>query len=74
VNVLHQARDIASEQDTRRQVYCVQFLNRGVPADEGMMIEAANDEDALDQARGIRLFTTREIWNGHRLVGVIPTL
>jgi len=52
----------------------VRFINRRSDAEDVLMIEAANDEEAMKQARSIRMFTTREIWNGHRLVAVIPTI
>ena len=72
--MLHHAEHISEAPVCRTQVYCVRFINRDSDADDVQMIEAANDGEALEQARSIRLFTTRELWNGHRLVGVIPTI
>ena len=68
------ARTISDRALSQRHVYCVRFINRRSDAEDVLMIEAANDEEAMKQARSIRMFTTREIWNGHRLVAVIPTI
>jgi IMP cyclohydrolase len=37
------------------------------------LVEADSDEEAVEYARTSRSFTTREIWDRHRLVAVIPS-
>lgn len=55
-----------------QHVYSVCFFDRDFVVPDVLLIEAENDDEALAQARGNRLFTRREVWNRHRLVGVIP--
>lgn len=55
-------------------IYSVCFFDRNFVVPDVLLIEAANDEQALAEARAQRLFTTREVWNRHRLVGVIPPI
>jgi hypothetical protein len=58
---------------TARQahVYSVCFFDRDFVVPDVLLIDAASDEEALAEARLRRQFTTREVWNRHRLVGVI---
>jgi len=58
------------EHDT--QVYSLCFFARDAVVPEVMLIDAATDMEALCEARDRRAFLTREVWQGHRLVGVIP--
>ena len=51
---------------------CVFEPNSVVP--QVALIDAADDEDALAEARIRRAFTTREVWDRHRLVGVIEAI
>lgn len=53
-------------------IYSVCFFGRNFVVPDVLLIEAGNDDEALIEARRRRLFTTREVWSGHRLVGVIP--
>jgi hypothetical protein len=54
------------------RLYSIIFFARGqiVPGNE--FLEAASDEDALDRASRIRPWMTREVWDRHRLVRVLP--
>jgi hypothetical protein len=58
--------------DSEMQVYSVCFFEDDFVVPDVMLIDAADDDDALAEARGRRPFTTREVWSRHRLVGVIP--
>ena len=62
------AEDIAAQ----NRVYCVCFFGRGVVVPDVLLIDAASDDQALAEARLRGSFTTREVWDRHRLVAVIP--
>lgn len=55
-----------------QHVYSICFVDRNFVVPDVLIIEAESDEQALAQAEANRLFTTREVWSRHRLVGVIP--
>jgi len=56
------------------RLYSLFFFDRGqiIPGNE--FLEAANDEDALDRASYIKPWMTREVWDRHRLVSVLPPM
>jgi hypothetical protein len=53
------------------RVYTLCFFPPHAVAPEVVLIDAADDDEALGEARMRRAFTTREVWDRHRLVGVI---
>ena len=53
-------------------VYSLCFFRAGGVVPDVKLIEAASDEEAVESARGSLSFTTREVWDRHRLVAVIP--
>ena len=54
------------------QVYSVCFFGRGWIVPEVQFVEAANDQDASVLAGSMRPWMTREVWQRHRLVQVLP--
>ena len=54
------------------RVYSVCFFEAGWIDPQVQLLEAGDDEDALAIARPIRPWLTREIWDRHRLVRVLP--
>ena len=54
------------------RLYCVCFFSSGWITPEVQFLDAENDEDALLLARSIRPWMTREIWDRHRLVRLLP--
>lgn len=67
----HSART-AAEAAPQNEVYSVCFFLDDFVVPYVLLIDAADDDEALEQARARRPFTTREVWYHHRLVGVIP--
>jgi hypothetical protein len=53
-------------------LYSVCFFDRDWIVPEVQFLEAANDRDALVFAKSMRPRMTREIWDRHRLVRVLP--
>jgi len=53
-------------------VYSLCFFRPGDIVPDVRLIEAASDDEAVESARENLLFTTREVWERHRLVAVIP--
>ena len=53
-------------------VYSVCFFDSEMVVPNVELVEAGNDDEAVDIARAKRLFTMREVWDRHRLVAVIP--
>jgi hypothetical protein len=53
-------------------LYSVCFFERDWIVPEVQFLEAENDSDALVFARSMRPGMTREIWDRHRLVRVLP--
>jgi hypothetical protein len=45
-----------------------------VAAPNVKLIEACSEAEAVELARERLLFTTRELWDGNRLVAVIPPM
>jgi hypothetical protein len=56
---------------TEGRIYTLCFFERRAVVPEVVLIDAADDDDALAEASSRRAFTTREVWDRHRLVGVI---
>ena len=54
------------------QVYSVCFFGRDWIAPEVQFLEAACDKDASALAGSMRPWMTREVWQRHRLVRVLP--
>jgi hypothetical protein len=67
---------IAAEPDQRQaeadQVYSVCFFGRGQIAPDVQFLEAASDKDASALANSMKPWMTREVWQRHRLVRVLP--
>jgi hypothetical protein len=61
--------DIAEQSQGRTYTLCFFELDAVVP--QVVLIDAIDDGEALAEARMRRAFTTREVWDRHRLVGVI---
>jgi hypothetical protein len=55
-------------------VYSLCSFGAGVAAPNVKLIEACSEAEALELARERLLFTTRELWDGNRLVAVIPPM
>ena len=53
-------------------VYSLCFFEGSSIVPDVELVEACDDEEAVDIARSRRLFAMREIWERHRLVAVIP--
>ena len=62
----------AIPRDPPRRIYSVCFFEAGFVVSNVKLIDAISDDEAIESARTDRLFTTREVWSGHRLVAVIP--
>ena len=69
---MQQAELITHETGSQSQIYSVCFFGNAVVVPDVVLIDAADDQAALAEARVRRPFTTREVWYHHRLVGVIP--
>jgi len=61
-----------SRHETAHRVYSVCFFRDGAIVPDVRLIDAGSDQEAVDSARGNLAFTTREVWDRHRLVAVIP--
>ena len=59
-------------QQPENRIYSLCSFAQGVIVPDVRLIEAATDAEAIEIARDGRLFTTRELWDRHRLVAVIP--
>jgi hypothetical protein len=53
-------------------LYSVCFFDRDWIVPEVQFLEAESDQDALMFARSMRPGMTREVWDRHRLVRVLP--
>lgn len=60
-----------AEAETER-VYSLCFFDRQRVAHGDEFLEARDDVDALNLALSIRPWMTREVWDRHRLVEVLP--
>jgi hypothetical protein len=56
-----------------RHLYSICFFERTFVVPDVLLIDAENDEEALAEAKARRSFTKREVWDRHRLVGVIAS-
>ena len=54
------------------RLYSLCFFDRGWVVPEVQFVEAGDDEDALAMASSLRPWMTRELWDKHRLVRVLP--
>jgi len=54
------------------RVYSVCFFGRDWIVPEVQFVEAASDKDASALANSMRPWMTREVWERHRLVRVLP--
>lgn len=61
-----------SENTASDRLYSLCFFERGWVVPHVELLEAPSDQDALDRARSIKPWMTREIWDRHRLVRVLP--
>ena len=52
------------------RIYSLCFFKDGFVVPEVQLIDARSDEEAIESARMNRGFTTREVWDRHRLVAV----
>jgi hypothetical protein len=66
------APDPSPEEVEASTLYSVCFFDRDWIVPEVQFLEAENDRDALVFARSMRPRMTREIWDRHRLVRVLP--
>jgi hypothetical protein len=69
---VQQIRPLADEIAPLGHVYSVCFFERSFIVPDLLLIDARTDDEALAEARTRRPFTTREVWDRHRLVAVIP--
>jgi hypothetical protein len=54
------------------RVYSVYFYGRGRVVPEMQFLEAATDDEAYVRAGSMKPWMTREIWDRHRQVRVLP--
>jgi hypothetical protein len=54
------------------RVYSVYFYGRGRVVPEMQFLEAASDDEAYVRAGSMKPWMTREIWDRHRQVRVLP--
>jgi hypothetical protein len=66
-------RDVRQPVSDTAHVYSICYLDPGMVVPDVALVEADSDEEAVEYARTSRSFTTREIWDRHRLVAVIPS-
>jgi len=69
---MQQLRRLFDDLAPSPQVYSLCFFERDALVPEVILVDAVSDDEALLEARDRRTFTTREVWQGHRLVAVIP--
>jgi hypothetical protein len=55
-------------------VYTVCFFTPGMVVPWVKLVDAENDVEAVDLAQWMEPNTTREVWDRHRLVSVIPAM
>jgi hypothetical protein len=70
--LLHKSGGQPEEPPAR--VYSLCSFGAGVAAPNVKLIEASSEAEAVELARERLLFTTRELWDGNRLVAVIPPM
>jgi hypothetical protein len=64
-------RPLAGPSEANSHVYSICYFDRGLIVPDVRLIDADTDDEAVEYARSSRCFTTREIWERHRLVAVI---
>jgi hypothetical protein len=62
---------IADDAEPQARIYTVCSFEPGSVVPQVHLIDALNDGDALFEARARHAFMVREVWDRHRLVGVI---
>ena len=60
----------SAKETTRLYTLCVFGSDFAVPW--ATLLDAESDDDAIAMARSMNRFSERELWDGHRLVAVIP--
>lgn len=63
--------NIAEHAEAPSRTYTVCFFEPNAVVPQVVLIDAVDDREALAEARVRRAFTMREVWDRHRLVGVI---
>ena len=63
--------DIATDAAPQSRVYTLCFFEPQSVVPQVVLIDAIDDAEALAEARSRRAFMMREVWDRHRLVGVI---
>jgi len=63
--------DIASQVALPGRIYTLCFFEPDAIVPQVVLIDALDDAGALAEARTRRAFMVREVWDRHRLVGVI---
>jgi hypothetical protein len=63
--------DIANHAAAQSRIYTLCFFEAQSVVPQVILIDALGDAEALAEAGARRGFTTREVWDRHRLVGVI---
>lgn len=61
------------QQANGARVYSICSFGSGSAAPAVRLIEAGSDAEAVELARLTCVFATREVWDRHRLVAVIPS-
>lgn len=54
------------------RLYSLCFFDRGWTVPQVQFLEADDDREALSLANSIRPWMEREVWDRHRLVGILP--
>ena len=72
MNVAMNAHRPSQEDAEAGTLYSVCFFERDWIVPEVQFLEAESDRDALMFARSMRPQTTREVWDRHRLVNILP--
>jgi hypothetical protein len=65
---------VANDDASPGRIYTLCFFQPRAIVPEVVLIEAVDDAEALAEARSRRGYTTREIWDRHRLVGVLEPI
>ena len=66
--------DLAHHPDCQARLYSLCSFGPDWIVPEVQFLEAVDDEEAYSLARSIKPWMTREIWQRHRLVRVLPPL
>lgn len=68
----HRVPTATEPQGVTSHVYSVCYFGLGFMVPDVTLIDASSDLEAVELARVSRSFTTREVWDRHRLVALIP--